>query len=302
MNIEDIHKYVKQPLLLDDSNKEELEQLIKAYPYFQTAHLLFIKNLHINKNIRYSDQLKVAAAYAGDRKKLFELIKLQGEEKKKVEQSKPVEEKDKSLDERISIAEVTLEKLRRYKKKKEEELKRSQEKSEEEKALSEQATERSEADDLLKFDYNAEEEKIEEQKNAAEKRKKEFKRLQHQLIDYLQTYNVDSVPDEKIDFSKIADPNKAKRQKKNLDLINNFLDKPAKIVPKKHPEETVEDISKDSIAENDLLSETLAHIYMRQKNYPKAIAIYEKLILKYPEKSTYFAEKISDIRKLANNS
>ena len=52
---------------------------------------------------------------------------------------------------------------------------------------------------------------------------------------------------------------------------------------------------------DDLMSETLAGIYIKQKHYHKGMAIYEKLRLKYPEKNVYFAERISDLENLINN-
>ncbi len=58
-----------------------------------------------------------------------------------------------------------------------------------------------------------------------------------------------------------------------------------------------------SVAENDeLITETLAAIYFQQKNYEKAQQAYQKLSLKYPEKSVYFAARIKEIEVLKNNN
>ena len=45
------------------------------------------------------------------------------------------------------------------------------------------------------------------------------------------------------------------------------------------------------------LSENLAIIYKNQGKTKKAIEIYEKLILKFPEKEAYFATRIEDLKK-----
>ncbi len=47
-----------------------------------------------------------------------------------------------------------------------------------------------------------------------------------------------------------------------------------------------------------LMTETLAKIYLEQKKYDNAIKAYEILSLKYPEKSTFFADQIKKIRIL----
>jgi hypothetical protein len=49
------------------------------------------------------------------------------------------------------------------------------------------------------------------------------------------------------------------------------------------------------------ITETLAQIYVGQKLYDRAINAYEILRLKYPEKSSFFAARISDIKELINN-
>lgn len=56
--------------------------------------------------------------------------------------------------------------------------------------------------------------------------------------------------------------------------------------------------AKRSLEESeDLVTETLAEIYYLQKNFTKAITSYEKLILLYPEKKTFFASRIEKIRE-----
>ena len=51
-----------------------------------------------------------------------------------------------------------------------------------------------------------------------------------------------------------------------------------------------------------LMTETLAKVYLEQKKYQKAIQAYEILILKYPEKISFFANRISDIKALQQNN
>lgn len=55
-------------------NLSSLQEMTREYPYFQTAHFLLAKAYHDQEHVRYDRQLKLAAAYAGDRKMLFELI------------------------------------------------------------------------------------------------------------------------------------------------------------------------------------------------------------------------------------
>ena len=48
------------------------------------------------------------------------------------------------------------------------------------------------------------------------------------------------------------------------------------------------------------MTETLAKLYLNQKNYEKAIQSYKILILKFPEKNSYFADQIKKIKSLKN--
>ena len=84
----------------------------------------------------------------------------------------------------------------------------------------------------------------------------------------------------------------------NSGKIRNFHDE----VNGTELENRIEIIEK-SIAENDdIITETLAAIYLQQKNYEKALDAYKKLSLKYPEKSIYFATQIKEIEKIKNTN
>jgi tetratricopeptide (TPR) repeat protein len=62
-------------------------------------------------------------------------------------------------------------------------------------------------------------------------------------------------------------------------------------------------VAEKSTTENDdLVTETLARIYFQQKNFEKALHAYQKLSLKYPEKSIYFAARMKEIEDLKNNN
>lgn len=83
-------------------------------------------------------------------------------------------------------------------------------------------------------------------------------------------------------------------------LIDRFIEADPRILPKDRiedlPREQI-DISLESIKESeDNISELLAEIFYAQGHYKRAIAIYDKLSLKFPDKSAYFAIQIKKIK------
>jgi len=85
---------------------------------------------------------------------------------------------------------------------------------------------------------------------------------------------------------------------KGAEIIDKFLKEDPTIKPPKPEQIDNENKAKKSAEDHyDLVSETLAKIYIEQMLYHKAIDTYKKLSLKYPEKSRYFADLIQSIEK-----
>jgi hypothetical protein len=101
---------------------------------------------------------------------------------------------------------------------------------------------------------------------------------------------------------------------KNDELINNFIaqsrEKEAAVastveVPHIADAEKAEiadvSIDKPSAADDSMLSESLAKIYISKHKYSKALEIIKNISLKFPEKSIYFADQIRFLKKLELN-
>jgi len=105
-------------------------------------------------------------------------------------------------------------------------------------------------------------------------------------------------------LAHIAAQQPAPSKARPLDLIDSFLRRAPAVQRRRTPptpdDETQADLSvRSTRAEPDLASESLAKILGRQGKHERAIAIYERLMVKHPEKLAYFAAQIDSLRTSA---
>ena len=87
------------------------------------------------------------------------------------------------------------------------------------------------------------------------------------------------------------------KKRRQLKIIDQFIEQQPRITPARRSVPEGE-LARESVEEHpDLVSETLAEVLLRQGKKERAIMIYKKLCLMFPEKSSYFAKKLEQIQK-----
>ncbi|NGM66209.1 hypothetical protein [Sphingobacterium sp. SGR-19] len=102
---------------------------------------------------------------------------------------------------------------------------------------------------------------------------------------------------------KLSDEVKQRKSASNgpskvTEVIERFIREEPQIQPPQPENLNVENKARKSSEEQfDLVTETLASIYADQAMYVKAIEVYKKLILRFPEKKSYFATRIKELEE-----
>ena len=271
------------PADLDDVNK-----ICRNFPEFSAAHMLKVRILEALGREK-KKHLKLAAVYAMDRKKLFQLV---NELAQPVEPEVEEQEEAGGLimfsDEPDHHAEVIIEEHAPY-------------------AGQHAATdlleleEEDPAEELLEMEAPTEEaadEPGQDSFTGNESEDDETVVTSGLLLQGLEKAETDM---EEPDVSAESFPSieEIREEKNKNHLIINFIKGEPGPIRADRETSLKGDVSLDSIKEHDgFITDTLARIYVKQGLFAKAIYAYEKLSLKYPEKSAYFAAQIEKIRNI----
>jgi tetratricopeptide (TPR) repeat protein len=308
MSPSELVKYIEEPKLLNENSIIDITLLAEKYPFFQTIQLLRIKNLHNLDPGSIKHALNYTAAYVSDRKILYYLLHPIGQK----EQPQTITEEHKTEPKNFNVSlpgkevkETIRENIADTLTNQQNFMDSNQDTEIEFSTTMDVVKEYGEGIELEDFvvrinkDEDAFLELIEDEKKITPEDREitlnNEKSVDPENIDILTIINKGLLPEDINPFqSNLSDSQK----KKNV-LIDNFIKSNPKIEPINQSIPNNPDISSDSVKENDhLITDTLANIYLKQGHYAKAIFAYEKLSLKYPEKSAYFARQIAEIKKL----
>ena len=255
---------LNKPDTLNEHNLQSLEHIIERHPYFQSARVLRLKQLYNHESFMYNHALKVAAGYTTDRSVLFDFITSANF---LTVQNKLYDQKiDYLLNIKVADFEVVVPQISQPITTLENSIVSSIN------SAAAQSSEHLALGKPLPF-------------SVTEK---------HSFQEWLQLARVQPIKREEFDENFDL-------KTKQESLIDKFIATNPKI-PALEKNASVTPVMPTIEEKSYLMTETLAKVYLEQKKYLRAIQAYEILILKYPEKSSFFANSILEIKKLQQNN
>lgn len=305
MNIEHYTYLLANPQEITSTDVGELDVLLQKYPYFQSARALQLKGLKNQESYRYNDALKLTAAHTTDRDILFEYITSDKFVQNEISQNILLH--DDSLVEIEVEAENVSEQIN-----KEEIEQINAERQMAEAILNPNLFERKQdsIEEIIESEQIKEELEVEPTEEVlmdSEKPLDFTKKDTYSFSEWLKLTKAQPIDrgEENPSEEPESDVSKDEKERK-FELIDRFIQGKPKITPAVEAEKTTEFKELTNLATtymqspDSLMTETLAKVYLQQKNYKKAIQAYKILILKNPEKSGFFADQIRAIEKMIN--
>ncbi|GAK76330.1 tetratricopeptide repeat protein [Nonlabens ulvanivorans] len=271
-----INELLNKPheMMVDDLSI--LENTIKKFPWFQAARSVHLKGLHNESSPLYNKELQITATHTADRGVLFDFIT------SPIFVQNRISQQIKNQQDYLKEIPVDIESIHI----KEEDFNSSVDfKNTLDKDLFERPTNTTSiVDEPLKFNQS-------ESYSFAEWLKLTSLKPINRKIEV-----TNKSPNDDTETAPVVDAEKAKK----MAIIDQFLAEKPKIKPRK------DKVSSTNIADlqtpsDQLMTETLAQVYLAQNNYPKAIQAYQVLVLQHPEKSGFFADRIREIKNLQSN-
>ena len=280
MNVTDYTYLINKPDAINEKQTAALEKVLDEFPFFQSARALRLKGLYNQNSFKYNYFLKVTAAHTADRTVLFDFITSdsfvaiqKGLYDKKIRELLDINVVDLQiikpevrLEPKINTIEQSI-------------LTSIKEASNIEEVSTKTVVEKLDIGKPLDFSVNE----------------------KHSFQEWLQLSRIQPIERETVHEIDVKGLLLEEEKRKKAELIDKFIETSPKIPTLKG---TIANTPAEPIKEEStyLMTETLARVYLEQKKYQKAIQAYDILILKYPEKSSFFADRISDIKILQQNN
>jgi hypothetical protein len=269
MNKIDFLNLLSNPEGINEKQTNGLKTIVTEFPYFQSARVLYLKGLKNEESYQYNQELKKTAAHTTDRSILFDFITSETFKQNILSKNHKKEQEEINNLEVVSPEEINIFK-----------------------------SETSQFDDkVLNIDL-FEEKTIENTTEIAKEKLEigtplEFNQNEtHSFQEWLKIAAFPAIERNETEAIKVLETTNKQ------ELIDKFILSKPKIAPVKKTVSLKNLAQENSFNSNELMTETLAKVYLEQKNYKKAIQAYRILSLKYPEKNSYFADRIEYLKEL----
>ncbi len=298
MNTKTFTYLLEHPENVSATQTSEIRTMIDEFPYFQSAHAIYLKGLKNQGSFTYNKALKITAAHTTDRSVLFDYITSDVFTQNDI--STQIKEQE------INLRAFSIEGMQDV-------------------SLQVEKEELDKATQILDPNLFVEKEDSEITKHTPQEilsigKPLDFQKNEtHSFGEWLQLARFKPIDRSKEVEKKSTTPDSQKEiiipeegsstedqkqllRKRKQEIIDSFIDANPKI--DFSPPTTLEkkNLAKENlISQESLMTETLARVYVEQKNYKKAKQAYRILCLKYPEKSGFFADQIRAVEQLEEN-